>query len=238
MARMSIDDSFLRDPKVLRLAKRVGWSRRETMGALLDVWAVAYDRATAVLPAEDIDIAAQHDNFACDMVVVGLATQTENGMRITGAEARVNYLTVKAEAGRKGGFISGISRAKVANAESKQCFDNAEAPANPIPTPIPTASPIPSPRPEGERHRGKLVRRSPETAIPAEWHPTPEHSEIARERGADLDLEARKFRLHAEANDRRCVRWNAAFSQWLLKASPERHSNGHAQTEIRMHKEL
>ena len=36
----------------------------------------------------------------------------------------------------------------------------------------------------------------------------------------DLELEADRFRLHAEANDRRAVRWDAAFSMWLSKATP------------------
>ena len=36
----------------------------------------------------------------------------------------------------------------------------------------------------------------------------------------DVTLEADRFRLHAEANDRRAVRWDAAFSMWLSKATP------------------
>lgn len=57
--------------------------------------------------------------------------------------------------------------------------------------------------------------------MPADWRTTPEHLELAKKRGVDLEHEAQAFRLHAEAHDRRCVRWNAAFSQWLLRARPQ-----------------
>lgn len=223
MARMSIDDSFLRDPKVMRLAKRVGWSRRETMGALLDVWAVSYDRATAVLPAEDIDIAAQQDNFACDLIVVGLASQVDEGVRLNGASDRILYLNHKSEAGKKGGQKSGISRRNKREAKTKQCFDNSEARGNPIPNtsapdlPNPSApDPVPALAPTRARQAKAF-----EIPLPAEWEPTPEHAGLARERGVNLADQARAFRFHAEAHDRRAKRWNAAFSQWLLKSRPD-----------------
>ena len=58
------------------------------------------------------------------------------------------------------------------------------------------------------------------TPIPDDWQPTPEHEAKARELNVDLLREAESFKAHAEANDRRAVRWNAAFTQWLLKARP------------------
>lgn len=57
-------------------------------------------------------------------------------------------------------------------------------------------------------------------ALPEEWSPTPEHRAKAAERGVDVAVEAEAFRLHAEANGRLAVKWNAAFSQWLLRARP------------------
>src|SRR5690606_2642393 len=55
---------------------------------------------------------------------------------------------------------------------------------------------------------GKKPRKAKEAArpLPADWLPSSEHSGLARERGVDLGLEARKFRAHADANDRRAVR--------------------------------
>lgn len=56
--------------------------------------------------------------------------------------------------------------------------------------------------------------------MPADFVPTDSHRELARTRGVDLSLELQKFRAHAEANDRRQVNWNAAFTQWLLSSRP------------------
>lgn len=165
MARMSIDDSALRDPRVLRLAKRLGWSRRETIGALLDVWAVAYDRATDLLPQEDIDIAAECDTFACDMERVGLARLVMKGkqpfVRLMGAAERVAYLASRQESGRRGGLKSGEARrnngtieteisqsldGQQSEAKSKVCFKQTEAPLNPNTNILPSASANPDPR--------------------------------------------------------------------------------------------
>lgn len=60
--------------------------------------------------------------------------------------------------------------------------------------------------------------------MPADWAPKPEHGALARERSVDIDAEAAAFRAHAEAHDRRCVRWDAAFRQWLLKAQAKPRS--------------
>lgn len=66
----------------------------------------------------------------------------------------------------------------------------------------------------------KEAKASSPHTIPKDWAPTAEHIQKARELGVDLLREAESFRLHAEANDRKAVRWNAAFSMWLTKATP------------------
>ena len=55
--------------------------------------------------------------------------------------------------------------------------------------------------------------------LPASWAPTDEHIQKAKESGLNLNAEAEKFRLHAEATGRKMVRWNAAFTSWLIKAA-------------------
>jgi hypothetical protein len=74
----------------------------------------------------------------------------------------------------------------------------------------------------GLESKPKRKPKARELPLPADWKPTPEHRELARERGADLELQARRFRAHAEANDRRQARWNASFTQWLLQSWPDR----------------
>lgn len=83
------------------------------------------------------------------------------------------------------------------------------APSRPVPTPE-SAAQTPSGKP----------RKKSATTIPDDWAPTDSHLQKAQERGVDLQREAEQFRLHAEANDRRCVNWNSAFAMWLNKAYP------------------
>ena len=64
------------------------------------------------------------------------------------------------------------------------------------------------------------ARKAPAKRLPEDWAPTDAHRKKAAELGVDVALEADRFRLHAEANDRRAVRWDAAFSMWLSKATP------------------
>lgn len=73
----------------------------------------------------------------------------------------------------------------------------------------------------GVEESNSTSRKRPAKRIPDDWLPTPKHRE-REQAGIDVDHEAEKFRLHAEANDRRQANWNAAFSQWLLNARPSR----------------
>ena len=66
----------------------------------------------------------------------------------------------------------------------------------------------------------RSARKAPAKRLPEDWAPTDAHRKKAAELGVDLELEADRFRLHAEANDRRAVRWDAAFSMWLTNAKP------------------
>lgn len=63
-------------------------------------------------------------------------------------------------------------------------------------------------------------RRSPERALPAEWKPNAGHQMKAEEKHLDVTFLAESFRNHAQANDRRARDWDAAFRNWILKATP------------------
>lgn len=56
--------------------------------------------------------------------------------------------------------------------------------------------------------------------MPEDWRPNDKHLATCKDRGLNPKDEFAKFRAHAEANDRRQVSWNAAFTQWLLNARP------------------
>ncbi len=74
------------------------------------------------------------------------------------------------------------------------------------------------------RARRKPSVQLPEIPLPADWQPTGEHHELARTRGLDIVHQAQTFRSHADTYDRRAVRWNGAFTTWLLKGRVEPRS--------------
>jgi hypothetical protein len=74
-------------------------------------------------------------------------------------------------------------------------------------------------------------RRAPARPLPDDWQPKDKHAEAAKAKGVDLDTEAAAFRAHAEANDRRQARWDAAFDQWLVNARPQTHLRAVGQQE-------
>jgi hypothetical protein len=75
--------------------------------------------------------------------------------------------------------------------------------------------------------KGGAGRQSPKTPLSPDWRPTEAHRKWSQEHhftAAELDREADKFRNHAAQNDRRAVRWDAAFGNWLIGAE-ERRAN-------------
>ncbi len=148
MARMSVDDSFGRDPRVVRLATLCGWSRRETMGCLFDIWAICYDRITPVLPERDIDIAADLNGFSGHLIGANLGTKVARGVRVSGARVRIKYLKGSEESGREGGIKSGEVRRKKAEANRRDPSKGSEgvgnlSPSVPSPPSVPPSPPVP-----------------------------------------------------------------------------------------------
>ena len=70
---------------------------------------------------------------------------------------------------------------------------------------------------EGNTSKG-AARRKRASRLPESWQPNEGHVGYADANGIDLDLEADKFRDHAEATDRKLVSWDAAFRNWLRNA--------------------
>ncbi|MGC0237304.1 hypothetical protein [Arthrobacter sp. SD76] len=76
--------------------------------------------------------------------------------------------------------------------------------------------------PSGEGVRGN--RSKPELRLPDKWQPNDAHRDYAKAKHLDLDTEAERFRLHAQAHDRKLRDWDAGFRMWLSKAQPQQHS--------------
>ncbi len=170
MARMSIDDMFLRDPRVLRLAKACFWNKYEARGRLLEVFALVYDRVDAgadgVVSALDIDIAAECDGFAEIMIEHGLAERQRRGIRVRGAIERTNYLATRHDSGRLGGIKSGESRRNKSKVTFKVTSEKTEGRVNPSAVPSASADPSVDPDPKEKNSaapsvRGSRSRKSP-----------------------------------------------------------------------------
>ena len=54
--------------------------------------------------------------------------------------------------------------------------------------------------------------------LPDDWGPSETHATKASELGLDVESEAERFRLHAQANGRTQLDWDASFRLWLCKA--------------------
>lgn len=85
-----------------------------------------------------------------------------------------------------------------------------------LPTVAVTKDPSEEP---SEKLRAPRKKETP-TPLPSDWAPNDSHRALATERRLDVTHEANIFRLHAETNGRKAVRWNAAFTMWLTKATP------------------
>ena len=90
---------------------------------------------------------------------------------------------------------------------------------------------IPEGEGEGEAEREAIAKkRKRKCTLPADWEPNSLHRERTEKEGLDLEREVEKFRAHAEANNRKVVEWNAAFTQWLIQAVEYQSKNGGKRT--------
>lgn len=200
MARMSIDDKFLRDGRVKLLGQRMGWSRRETMGALLDVFAISYDREDDVLPDAEIDAAADKQGFAEAMIEVGLGERDCQHVRIRGAAERIEYLAKKREAGAKGGRKSGESRRNRNEAKRSSASEAREAFGNP-PDPVPDLPPDPVPDQIPDlSHRAHAIPPVPEQQVAHVPTATPGKTETGPNRPVHETRVDETHRDHKPAN--------------------------------------
>ncbi len=167
MARMSIDDKFLRDPRVADLADDLGISRFDAMGRLLAVFALCYDFERDTLRTSDIDRAAERPGFADAIFAADLAVIARGGMRIRGANQRIEYLAGKREAGRVGGANSALSR----QLASKHPVQAPRQARGNLPDPVPDVVPDPAPDRVPDQEKEVVVAARPPRAAKA--GPTP-----------------------------------------------------------------
>lgn len=190
MARMSIDDMFLRDPRVLKLARATGEIKQTTRGRLLDVFAPCYDRVSDVMTVAEVDLVSELSGFARGMLEVGLADlheasdepdgsrgahnahnmapiavptklQDEQPLRIRGVRERILYLHRLRATASEGGRKSGESRRNRREAKTNHVVRaDAEKAEATANAPAPAPVPDPAPAPAPKGARGTRTRRA------------------------------------------------------------------------------
>lgn len=73
--------------------------------------------------------------------------------------------------------------------------------------------------------RAVTARKKTARELDLSWQPNDKHAALASEYGLNLEVEATRFRNHAESIGRVAIRWDAAFNNWLSKAVEMRTSN-------------
>lgn len=243
MARMAIDDMFVRDPRIVKVQRAVRAStgaeltRHDVMGRLLCVFAIVYDRVDDVLSVDDIDIAAELDGFAEAMIVAGLASRDRRGVLIRGANKRLEYLRTRSDSGREGGRKSGETRRNRAKQTAKVTFEANEARPNPpdlVPDPVPDLVPDLPPAPVRERAASRV--RSPAAQLQPGWIPDRSAANVeaeaaAKARGVSLRDELANLRDWAADSGKPGKDWNARWRRWIRTAKPAQR-NGHSLTPL------
>lgn len=92
-------------------------------------------------------------------------------------------------------------------------------------TPAPTATRNTETETETENSPTESVpRKRGAHQIPDDWTPTPEHRQLAAERGVDLELEIAKVRDWSKGGNNRRLDWDAVVRNWLRNARPDRNN--------------
>lgn len=104
MARLNLDEGSRNEPRILKLARLRGSTRQDAFGRLIDVWWCCYHQLDDVLERDEIDLAAEAEGFADQLVACRLAEPQGARLRIKGARERIDYLLKQAELGRRGGI--------------------------------------------------------------------------------------------------------------------------------------
>jgi hypothetical protein len=220
MPWFKVDDGFHGHPKVVELSlEAVGvWT-------LAGSWCASY-LTDGEIGLKSIQRLGGSQEQANELVYAGLWTEPEPGLFQFKDWGDYQPLKAAVEAEREAarermkrvrGASAGVKRPPEPSPEVLRVvpdvvrpnIDGTSEEVRPTPSlPFPS-QPVPS-----------SSRRSPETKLPEGWKPNDAHRQKAAEKHLDAMMLAEGFRNHAETNDRRARNWDAAFRNWILKATP------------------
>jgi hypothetical protein len=228
-APVRLEAPVFSEARLEALGAIAGYNRYEALGRMAHLWSWCTDRATYV--ATEAIVRGCLGPAGVEAILgAELGERVEGGIRVRGTAGRVEWLDVKRKAAAAGG--SATKALKSAKAATRQP-DRSQTEATRQPeashtaaTVEPDGSPLTlSLTPEISEPVSPPSRRKPTRLLPADWVPTPEHEQMAREHGLNLTGEADKFRDWAAAKGEVKADWNAAFRNWLRSAA-ERNQRG------------
>lgn len=202
MPSVRIEDDAFGDIRYQRLAAECGLADSDhALGKMARLWRQCTAENSYHLDPADV-IAVLGPRAVDGLAVARLGSLEGEKIRIRGTRGRIEWLETLRENGRKGG------RPK---REPSGSLD-----LNPL-APSPALDPVTAPA-----HEKKKIRSGARELAP-DWEPNAKHSAYAEANGINLAVEVQRFRNHADQNARTVVRWDAAFSNWLIGAYERRN---------------
>lgn len=214
-ASVRIEGAALSDIRIKYLGQLLGTGEYDALGRMAHVWSACVEQGTYFLAKPPLSQIVDPDK----LVAAKLAHDFGDDVYICGSIGRVEWLS-KARASGKANGQKGGKYGKLGGRPKKPPNGVGGKPpggviGNPLTVTVTDTVTVNSPS-------ETRARKARATALPAGWVATDSHRSLASELGVDLESEAAKFRSHAEANDRRQVRWDSAFCVWLRNAAEYR----------------
>lgn len=219
MAWYKVDDRLPTSRKVIRIP-------RSQRAAAIGIWTLAgawsaHDLTDGWIPAYMIEEWGGDEAHAEALISAGLWARADRDgdpgyQFVNWSEYQPTRVSVEARREREREKKRGQRRdpgGKFAGQDTVPHVSPGDNTGTPLLSPRESTVPVPS-RPVPKEGGASRATRLPDT-----WHPTPEHESRARESGVDIGREVVKFRTHAEDKGRTSKSWNAAFTQWLIKAA-------------------
>lgn len=136
--------------------------------------------------------------------VTGLSTRS---IQRTVADLEEQKLLIRSHRTRGNGSQSSNVYELLLKGGETECLGGGDSSVSPIPSTKKLSS--------SKRAKRRIRSSSKKRPLPDSWAPTDQHREMATEYDLEVEWEAKKFRDHALQTDRRLVRWDKAFNNWL-----------------------
>lgn len=234
MARISVEQKALTDPRYAVLGRLLGTSRREALGYMIEVWNECQERETYYLSDTILDGIFGRETSGHLLGESELARRTETkGWYICGTKGRVEWLKKRRQEGKKGGKLGGRPRKPLGKPLGVDGKQQRETPPAPAPAP---AFPPETSSPSGEKPDSFAVRADadakppavltfPTSGVPSMWALTQAQLDKWTQLypGVDVLAEARRALAWVEANGRKTARGMPAFLvRWLNRSNDRR----------------